>query len=114
LRLFLKEVPPFNNEELKSELLLVKATKRELLNQLRKANWANGELRRIAKAVADAIGDTNPKTLFSLLSQLVYLPGEGYLVTMEEAIRSGENPSRMAALRGNQLPFPLYDCHGLR
>ena len=87
MRLFLKEVPPFNNEELKSELLLVKATKRELLNQLRKANWANGELRRIAKAVADAIGDTKPKTLFSLLSQLVYLPGEGYLVTMEEVDR---------------------------
>ena len=86
MRLFLKEVPPFINE-LKSELLLVKATKRELLNQLRKANWANGELRRIAKAVADAIGDTKPKTLFSLLSQLVYLPGEGYLVTMEEVDR---------------------------
>jgi hypothetical protein len=52
LRLFLKEILSFNNEESP----LAEATKLELLTQLRKANWANGELRRIAKAIADAVG----------------------------------------------------------
>lgn len=80
LRLFLKEILSFNNEE----LALAEATKLELLTQLRKANWANGELRRIAKAIADAIGDTTPESIYSQFSELVYLPAEGYLVTMAD------------------------------
>ena len=66
------------------QLTLTAEVKTQLLEQLRKANWIHGELRRISRMIARATGADILVDNFDFCD-LVGGPGSKYLVTMEQA-----------------------------
>jgi hypothetical protein len=83
LQFFLSGLHPIGKKRI-FQLTLTAEVKTQLLEQLRKANWIHGELRRISRMIARATGADILVDNFDFCD-LVGGPGDKYLVTMEEA-----------------------------
>jgi len=104
LSLFLDGLYLVENEKERYEIALAEETKTDLLTQLRKMNWTNGEIIRISRLIARAIGENNPESIRTQFSMLVH-HGSGYEVSMDdvECFILGDDGCDSAGLSGNLL-----------
>jgi hypothetical protein len=82
LDLFLDGLYLFKNEKERFEIALAEETETDLLTQLRKMNWTHGEIIRISRLIAHAIGENDPESIRTQFSELVHC-GSGYEVSMD-------------------------------
>jgi hypothetical protein len=83
LDLFLDGLSLYENEKKRFEIALAEERKTDLLMQLRKMNWTHGEMVRISRLIARAIGENNPESIRTQFSELVNC-GSGYEVSMTD------------------------------
>ena len=83
LDLFLDGLSLYDNEKKRFEIALPEETQTDLLIQLRKMNWTHGEMIRISRLIARAIGENNPESIRTQFSELVHC-GSGYEVSMDD------------------------------
>ena len=104
LDLFLDGLYLIENEKERFEIALAEKTKTDLLTQLRKMNWTNGEIIRISRLIARAIGENDPESIRTQFSESVQC-GSGYEVSMDdlECFILGNDECDSAGLSGNLL-----------
>ena len=83
LKLFLDGLRLYKNGEKNFDHRLAEETKTELLEQLRKMNWTHGEMVRISRLIARAIGKTDSESIRGQFNELASL-GSGYEVSMDD------------------------------